>query len=120
MKKVDFVKLAASVIIFLVVGLAGLGIARLTVGAELYKQIFRLVILPICAFVSGFVSLIVLKKAAECFLVSLFADAVIYLIVLGFSLWVLLWNLLYVFSSFIGLAIAYIILTHKKQQNQIR
>ena len=114
MKKSDIVKLIIAVVIFFLIGLAGLGIARLTAGESVYRQIFRLVVLPLCAFVSGFVSLIVVKKAGPCLISALVTDAALYLIFVALSAWVLLWNLLYIFSSLIGLMIAYIVLTHNK------
>ncbi len=107
------VKIAAAVIIFLVFGLLGLGASRIIVGADLYKQIFRLVALPVCAFLAGFVSLLVVKKAGSCMVAAVVTNAVVLLIVTGFSWTVLLWNLLYILSSLIGLFIAYIVLTHK-------
>ena len=107
------IKLAAAVIIFLAVAVLGLLASRLIMGSELYKEIFRLVTLPVCAFLSGFVSLLIVKKAGSCLIAALFTDAVVYLIVIGFSWAVLLWNLLYILSSIIGLLIAYIVLTHK-------
>ncbi|MBO4327644.1 MAG: hypothetical protein J5950_10270 [Clostridia bacterium] len=110
---IDFVKLAAAVIVFLAIGLLGLAASRLIVGADTYKQVFRLVVLPVCAFLSGFVSLIVVRKAGSCLIAALVTNAVVFLIVMGFSWSVLLWNLLYIFSSLIGLMIAYVALTHK-------
>jgi hypothetical protein len=114
MKKNDIVKLIVAAAIFFAVGFAGLGIARLIAGPEIYKEIFRLVVLTVCAFVSGFLSLMAVKKAGPCLIAALVCDAAVYLIAVELSAKVLLWNLLYVFSSLIGLMIAYIVLTHKK------
>ena len=107
------VKLAAAVIIFLIFGLLGLAVSRFIAGADIYKQIFRLVALPVCAFLAGFTSLMIVKKAGSCLVAALVTNAVVFLIVMGFSWSVFLWNLLYILSSLIGLFIAYIVLTHK-------
>ena len=109
----DAAGLLAAVIVFLAVGFAGLGLTRAAVGADAFKQVFRLVILPVCGFIAGFVSLLIIKKAKVCLIAALVTNAVVFLIVNGFTFSVLLWNLLYIFSSVIGIFIAYIVLTHK-------
>lgn len=107
------VKLLAAVIIFLVIGFIGLGIARLLLSADIFRQVFRLVLLPLCAFLSGLLSMLILRHAGACLIASLFTDAVIFLIVAGFTWSVLAWNLLYILGSLVGILIAYVILTHK-------
>ncbi|MBO5076859.1 MAG: hypothetical protein J5584_04595 [Clostridia bacterium] len=107
------VKLLAAVIIFLVIGFVGLGVSRLLLSADIFRQVFRLVMLPLCAFLSGLLSMLILRHAGACLIASLFTDAVIFLIVAGLSWSVLAWNLLYILGSLIGILIAYVILTHK-------
>ena len=108
------IKLLAAVIIFLLIGFVGLGISRALLGADIFRQVFRLVMLPLCAFLSGLTSMLILRHAGACLIASLFTDAVIFLIVAGFSWSVLAWNLLYILGSLVGILIAYVILTHRQ------
>lgn len=112
-EKSVIVKLLAAIIIFLVFGFVGLGVSRLLLSADIFRQVFRLVMLPLCAFLSGLTSMLILRHAGACLIASLFVNAVIFLIVAGFSWSVLLWNLLYILGSLIGILIAYVLLTHK-------
>ena len=109
----EAVKLAVAVAIFLAAGLLGLAASRIIVGADVYKQVFRLVVLPVCAFIAGFSSLMAVKKVGWCLIAAIVTNAVVFIIVMGFSWTVFLWNMLYFFSSLLGLMIAYIALTHK-------
>ncbi len=109
----EAVKLAVAVAIFLAAGLLGLAASRIIVGADVYKQVFRLVVLPVCAFIAGFSSLMAVKKVGWCLIAAVVTNAVVFIVVMGFSWTVFLWNLLYFFSSLLGLLIAYIALTHK-------
>ncbi len=111
----DLVRFLAAVIIFLATGFIGLGITRMAVDPGAFRQVFRLAVLPACAFAAGFLSLIILRQVNVCLASAVFSNAIVYLVVMGFSFAVLLWNLLYIFSALMGLAIAYIVLTHKEK-----
>jgi len=103
----------AAVLVFILIGLAGYGICRFAAGKENCAGFYKLLVLPLTSFVSGFVSLMILKKAGPCLIAAALSNIPLFLFVCGLHASVLLWNLIYILSGLIGLIIAYLALTHR-------
>lgn len=88
-------------------------ITHFTIGGAVGEIYLQMVFLPLSAFVSSFFTLLFTRATGLCLICPVISHLLLYGIVLGFSGAMLLWMLLYLFSGFVGLAISYIVLTHK-------
>ncbi len=97
----------------LIADLVVVAIALLAIGGETGDVFLQTVLFPLAAFVGGFFSLVATRHVVACLLVPIAVHTLLYCIVLGFSAVTALWILLYLLSGFVGLSVAYIVLTHK-------
>lgn len=97
----------------LIVDVIVIAIALLAVGGEPGRIFLQMVLFPLAAFVSGFFALVATRHVVVCLLSSIAIHTLLYWIALGLSGGMILWILLYLLSSFVGLSIAYIVLTHR-------
>ena len=97
----------------LIADLLVMALALLGIGGETGRVYLQTVLFPLAAFVGGFFSLVATRHVLVCLTSSLVVHALLYCIALGFNVGMFLWLLLYLISGFVGLSIAYIVLTHK-------
>ncbi len=88
-------------------------IAGIAIGGKTGTVYYQMVFLPLAAFVVAFFILIRTRKMLLGMTIPLIVHLLLYWIMVGLSLSIVLWLFLYMFSSFIGLAMAYIVVTHK-------
>ena len=88
-------------------------IALHAIGGEAGEIFLQTILFPVAAFVSGFFSLVATKHVAMCLLSSVVVHTLLYCITLGFGVGMILWILLYLINGFVGLSVAYILITHK-------
>lgn len=81
-----------------------------TVGVIYYQTVF----LPLATFVAAFFTLMRCRKMLLCMCLPMLVHLLFYWIMVGLSPSVILWMSLYMFSGFIGLAMSYIVVTHKE------
>lgn len=97
----------------LVADLLVLLVAIFAIGGEAGDIFLQTVLFPLAAFVGGFFALVATRHVVACLLASIVVHTLLYGIAMGFSLAAILWIILYLLSGFVGLSIAYIVITHK-------
>ena len=89
------------------------GISHWIIGGMAGTIYYQMVFLPLSAFVGAFFTLLRTRNVLLGLTVPYIVHLLLYWIMVGLSLSVILWMLLYIFSGFIGLAIGYIVVTHR-------
>ena len=112
-KKTQFLIPLRALSFVLVVDMIAIAVAFLAVGEDTGDIILQTVLFPLASFVSGFFALVSTKHVVACLLSSAVGSTLMYCIMFGFGWSAIFWILLYLISSFVGLSVAYIVLTHK-------
>ncbi len=100
-------------ILALIVDISLALVAWLAIGGRAGAIYYQMVFLPLAAFVVAFFALVRTRKMLLGMIIPLVVHLLLHWIVVGLSMAVILWMLLYAFSGFIGLAIGYIVVTHR-------
>lgn len=109
----SIVALLAPIMVDLFFALIARGAIGGTAGSVWYYTFF----LTLSAFLSSLLSMYFVRRVGFCILLSIPVHAVMFLIFGRLSFSVLLWSLLYIFSSFLGCSVVYIILTHRRKDD---
>lgn len=100
-------------ILAFVLDLVFAAVSHWCIGAAAGEVYYQMIFLPLSAFVVAFFALLKTRNVLLSMIVPFVAHFLLYWIMVGLSLSVILWMLLYMFSGFIGLAMGYIVVTHK-------
>lgn len=74
--------------------------------------------LTLASFTAGLVSMYFVRRVGFCILCSVPVHILMFLLFGKASFFVLLWMFLYIFSSFLGCSVVYIILTHRRKDDK--
>lgn len=100
-------------ILTLILDVAFAFVSHWGIGASAGEVYYQMIFLPLSAFAVAFFAMIKTRNVLLGMVIPFIVHFLSYWVVLGLSLLVILWMLLYMFSGFIGLAMGYIVVTHK-------